>query len=719
MFYIDVSLLLFGAIITLYISLYNLLRRFRIAINRLFSLNAFLGCLLFITLLYQRVFPDGPYYPESVQLFFGLILLITFLFYLFTLVFPRWEKRAPFWFLFLTSLPVIPAFLLSVFSDMVVRQAAPGAPTMASLGMLFPFFIGLTGLYFLGAFAVLLYKSRYLENDTFRNQLFSMSLGTNSGSLIFIVATLALPLIFNMQEYRYAGTVAGGLLLFLANHYAVSDERYMDFKKFYSRLFYWLLLFFLLLVPAYFGLDFSMRYALLGQKIPPVGIAIILFLYLFFFFRYLNPQIEKLFRREYLTLERSLSESFQEINRLSNIDEQKQYWDDFFSKTIDSLEARFGISRASFYLYNPREKNYSYSYGFGGKFDVSAAEENSDLANCLREYAGLLSKSMFFTDNRLQKHKPLLFPLFKEKDIHAGIPFFDHEKRLIAFLLLGGLKNNSPFSTDFLSVLEIYRIQFELSLANSFLLEEAKATEIVEHDKMVVRSIKKNITPQQLKQTEGIRLSSFYLNNSDYGGDYFDSVIIGPGKIGVFITDTSDAGVDSMLLALEFYTVLHSQSEKHESPEKMLNMMNWVMTTSRYTDKYAPVFYAIYSSATRELNYSNAAFNPLTFFDAEEDSYIELDTKGIPVGIERGFSYEGKTLKVGSRSIGFLYSNGLTSAFNKDGMTYSIGRVKDIIRLNREDSPAVLVRKIFNDFKNFIGDTTLLSDISLIVFRVD
>jgi sigma-B regulation protein RsbU (phosphoserine phosphatase) len=147
--------------------------------------------------------------------------------------------------------------------------------------------------------------------------------------------------------------------------------------------------------------------------------------------------------------------------------------------------------------------------------------------------------------------------------------------------------------------------------------------------------------------------------------------------------------------------------------------MNWVIASSRFSDHYTPAFYAIYSSAARALAYSNAAMRPLIFFDAARESFTDLDTRGIPVGIDKNFTYETRTIPVTPGSIGILHSDGLESALNTSGAAYSTGRIKDIIRLNRGDTPAVLVRKIYDDFRNFTKGSILGSDVSLIVFRCD
>jgi len=147
--------------------------------------------------------------------------------------------------------------------------------------------------------------------------------------------------------------------------------------------------------------------------------------------------------------------------------------------------------------------------------------------------------------------------------------------------------------------------------------------------------------------------------------------------------------------------------------------MNWVVSTSQYSEMYANANCIVFHAPTREIRYVNAAFSPLILFDGQKDNYIELDTKGVPLGIERDFIYESRTYKAGSSTIGFLYSNGFNTAINAEGVSYAVGRIKDIIRINKEESPAILVRKIVSDLRNFVDDRPIPEDVSLVVFRLD
>ena len=146
--------------------------------------------------------------------------------------------------------------------------------------------------------------------------------------------------------------------------------------------------------------------------------------------------------------------------------------------------------------------------------------------------------------------------------------------------------------------------------------------------------------------------------------------------------------------------------------------MNRVILSSRFSDKYAQAFYLIYSSSSGILRYSNAAYNPVILFDTDKMMFQELDTDGIPIGIDRDFSYKSQIIRVMPNSLGILYSNGITNAINNAGDNYTTERIKGILKKNKNDTPAILIRKIYADFKDFVTDTELPNDASLIIFRI-
>jgi sigma-B regulation protein RsbU (phosphoserine phosphatase) len=219
-----------------------------------------------------------------------------------------------------------------------------------------------------------------------------------------------------------------------------------------------------------------------------------------------------------------------------------------------------------------------------------------------------------------------------------------------------------------------------------------------------------------MSQLNGFRISSFNINNSPYGGDYFDSVKTSESAVVLFMSDSSYSGIDSAIISLELYAVLHTPAKVLNSPDKILSTMNWVISTSRFTKKYASAYCVILSSSG-ELTYASASFNAMVIFNPRSDAFTACDTVGVPVGVDRTSKYELKSVRLVPGSTGIIYSDGLVSSINPNGEPYSFDRVKELLRDGKNKSPADLTRDIFNDLNGFTQSKKQINDVSVIIFK--
>ncbi len=717
MFYTDIVLIAIASLLAFYYAAGNILKKFRFGINRLYSLFCLVLIVFFASLLLLILQPASAHVNATFRIFISLGLLLVQLAFHLAQAYPRWERKLPVWLITLSFLPGLAVVAVTIFTDFIVENVTPGDVTGVVYGPYATAYLSVLCLYLAGLAAVVLYKTRILENVSFRGQLYYLLAGYALCVAVTAFAVYVLPSHFDIAQYRRTGLVATLLAFSSIMNYAVYQDRALDFRKYYQVKISWAIVLLFLALPTYYLIEYSAVLARSGNPIPVVGVAFLLFIYLFTFYRFGKPALERLFRRGAISFEQKVNEFFKDMSDISTEGEQARFLDIFFERSIYPLETRFDIASASFLIANPQDGTFSYSFGFGEKLGIGDAAKQAEVAGCLKEYGNVVEISYFFTEERLGVYRESVYRTMKENDVAVAIPFFNLEKAMIGILLLGGLKNGKPYFIDLLNALEVYRIQFELSLANALMLEDVKKTQVVEHDKLVLGSIKKKIIPRELDTIEGVRLSTFYMDNSEFGGDYFDSVVLGPEKAGVFICDTSDAGIESGLLSLEIYSVLHNHPGKFDTPDKMLNAMNWVVSTSRFSDKYVQAFYLIFDRKQNEIHYSSAAFNPCVLYDTGKDVFAELDTKGIPLGIDKNFIYEFRSVKVQPGSWGFMYSDGLTLAVNSEGAGFSPGRIRDIIRLNHADTPAVLNRKVYNDFTAFSKTAALKNDVSLILFK--
>lgn len=718
MLYIEIIFSIITGLVFFFFFVINVTKRFRFSVNRSFAAACLFGTMsavMFLVQLGNRDSASLTYYSRG---YYSILLIICLFVFITTLIFPRWEKKSPVWLIISSAAPGIPLAFLTVFTDLFIVRTVYSNQLINTYSSYSYIYVIIVSLYLAGSYLVLLYKSRSLENEAFRMQLFPMIMGFNIGICVFLILHIGLPLYFNFAYLKNIAFSILAIITFSVMNYAVSDESRLNFRRFYVKSITGVMLFVILFVPVYLILEYGLISDFLGIQNNEFIIAAVVFIYCVVSFRFLKLLANKIITRKDKVLVSKFNELLVSLGQLSEMKKQRFNSELFYKKGIDSLTEILNIERAVFLLQDKQDDIFVLTHYFGEEVLLEDLDEKSELIRCLRENNRVIDKSMFYTDDKLSNYKENLLSYFRINKVEVVLPVPDNNNNLKAVLLLGAEKNGNYFPPDVLSLLEVYRIQFGHSLGNSLQSEEIREKENQKMNKLFVRNIKSRSLPDTFEGIEGIRLSSLYINNSDYGGDFFDSIKIGEEKQGIIIANTSDEGIESSILFLQLHSILHAQGEKYDSPEKLLGVINQVLASSRFTEKYISAIYLIYSSYNKEIIYSNAAFNPLMLFDSVKGSFQDLNIDGIPLGIDRTYHYEYKTFQAAPGSIGILYSDGISSAFDPDGNNYSINRIRDIIMMNKNDTPAILTRKVFADFKGFIKDSQLLNDVSLLIFKI-
>jgi hypothetical protein len=695
-----------GSAISLFLFFYNLLKRRDHGMNRLLAVIALLTAAQNALHLVIIRNPAGAPILAAARTYAAILLLQCLLYFQLFFIYPEGKTRGRRIYMAILALPALAMAVLSAATDAVV--ASVKIPFLVNIfgGRLAPVYMALLTFYILAGIALLVYRAGTLENRSMRRELLYLVLAIGPFSLCMILLMYLWPVINHFNYFMGNYIHVPMLLQLMTVHYAVQDIRKMDMRYFYLRVRSWLLPFALLVIPVGAGLYYSRD--LISRNLPAAtGITIALLLYMAFGYRFFKPLIDNLFNREYLRLLALFNGFFEKIKELDQTDTEELMWDRYYKNTIAPFGETLKVECAFFYLLDRGSNSFNNVYGYGGAAPADSIDNESGLVLSLQNTGHIVDRSLLYTEELLLAHRPAILELFDRRGIELALPFFHVNGELFGILLLGSLPGGGVYSNSMISAFEIYRIQFQRHLAGFITLKEVRASQTAEHDRLVVRSIKKKIRPGTIKQAPGIRISSFYLDNSESGGDYFSSVQLSSDRMCLFLADTAYTGVDSGILALELYSVLQAMQKKSTTPERVLNNMNWIISSSGYHGKYAPAIALVFRSPN-EIMLSDAAHNPLITYNPRSDSFTAHETTGVPLGVEENHIYESGTMSLPKGS----------SAINDMGEPYSIERAKGVIHQNRFEKPAVIARRVFDDFNSHTGSRKQINDVTFIIFKI-
>lgn len=710
---LNILLSISGIAAALYFCFFNLIRGNKFQ-NRLFALICFISCFFFGILFLQAAQIELLHPEQQARIFAGLILVLSALVFYLILLYPEQIHKRKRILLFFTVLPPLAASPVAAFTDFmkinvidVSWSYLPGAEMNL--------FLLLIGIYLTASMLILNYRSRTSSYLVIKRELFYIS---NGLALIIILLLLIIfltekiPVIF---DYRIIAISICALFILTILNRSINDISSIDIKRLYLSITYGAILFILMAVPVYAAFYFSN----IAEVYPAIS-AVLIIAYLITFYKFIKPVIDQGIWKGYRNLTERFTETLFNFGDITAhaADANREFWDDFFRSALDQFMENFNISGGCLYLYDENTDNFILRHSYVKTPSNEILEKDNPLVMAAIYESSTLDKKKLIFEDKFQNIKEPALEIMNENDFQVILPLFDNEGKPAGFTAFSGFNDNAYFSRTFLKALDLYRIQFQYQLSNGLFLEKVKTKMVVEHDKNAVNLIKKKVIPSSLRNISNIRLASFFIDNNNSGGDYFDSSPIDENRLLIMAADTGRSGIDSGLVYLQLYSILHGFSKTISSPERLLNRANEILFTLENRDAGFPACILLVSGRTGEIHYSSAAFNPLMIYRSSDNNFSEYDQRTVPLTAGESYVYSSEKIIISRRDIGILFSDGLPALKNSNGEKYQLDRMKKVISRNHHESPAVIVRKIYKDLKEFSGDTIYDKDITLLLFKV-
>ncbi len=279
-------------------------------------------------------------------------------------------------------------------------------------------------------------------------------------------------------------------------------------------------------------------------------------------------------------------------------------------------------------------------------------------------------------------------------------------------------KESAPvFSDADFSLMETLGDQAAITLNQVKLYQEMLEKKQSEKELSVAGNIQMALLPTEFKDYDKIDVSAFSHAAKGVGGDYYDLIDFGNGKVGIIMTDVAGKGVPAALIMVMIRSVLRTYAKEDREARDVITTVNNTIAGDVTEERYATMFYFIFDSEYKILNYCNAAHGPLLLYRSNLDSFALLDTEGMPVGILPDVEYGQEYTSLHSGDIAVLYTDGITEAMNLNREQFGLDRVKKIVRENKHLRAKELTDMIYEQVEEFVGAASQHDDQTLLLMK--
>ncbi len=293
------------------------------------------------------------------------------------------------------------------------------------------------------------------------------------------------------------------------------------------------------------------------------------------------------------------------------------------------------------------------------------------------------------------------------------------QDRLIGVLDLESAKPHA-FTMEHERMLSTLGSYVAIALENARLYEEARENERrLSSDLDTAREIQRQLLPTGAREVPGLDLAAAYVPARELGGDFYDFLPYGEGRLALTLGDVSGKGTAAALYgSLAIGTVREIVVDHVCEPATMLAMLNQRLHAARLDSRFIAMLFAIYDAPTRRLTLSNAGGPyPLLVRNGQVE-VIRLE--GVPLGLLPETHYDEITVVLQPGDIVLFASDGILETENSTQEEFGPHRLASLLSLlSPADSARAIAEQILAATDGHSGPGAApRDDRTLVVLRV-
>jgi sigma-B regulation protein RsbU (phosphoserine phosphatase) len=231
-------------------------------------------------------------------------------------------------------------------------------------------------------------------------------------------------------------------------------------------------------------------------------------------------------------------------------------------------------------------------------------------------------------------------------------------------------------------------------------------------DLEIARQIQFGLLPFEPWDRDGVRIATAMRPANTVGGDYFDVIDLGEGRLAVAVGDVAGKGMPAALLMALLQGSLRTLVSAGLRGSDLMTKLNAHLCANIPSNRLITLLYAELDPATGAFRYVNAGHNPPFLLQAGHTP-ARLAATAMALGITADAEFESMTLELepGDRLV--LYTDGITEAEDAGDREYGDARLGAWLQANREQPGRVLIDGVIGEVLEHCGNARPRDDMTL------
>lgn len=237
----------------------------------------------------------------------------------------------------------------------------------------------------------------------------------------------------------------------------------------------------------------------------------------------------------------------------------------------------------------------------------------------------------------------------------------------------------------------------------------------LESEISVAASMQNTLLETKVPTVKNLDIGVISVPANQMNGDYCHFIKGNDGSIGVAIADVRGKGVPAALCMSMIKYSMESFPEEAMSPNKILRNLNRVVERNVDPSMFITMFYTQYFPDENKMLYASAGHEPGFYYHAKSDSFEEINTKGLLLGVLPDTKYPQYETYLEKGDFVVLLTDGVTESKIGDRFIEE-NELLSIIKKYKDLSAQDAVNHVYKDLERLQG-FQLRDDFTLILLK--
>lgn len=258
-----------------------------------------------------------------------------------------------------------------------------------------------------------------------------------------------------------------------------------------------------------------------------------------------------------------------------------------------------------------------------------------------------------------------------------------------------------------------------IALENARLYQRVRESERrMEEDLAMAREIQKRLLPRASPLVAGLQVGVAYEPARQLGGDFYDMLSFGPGRVAFAVGDVSGKGSPAALYGALAVGMLreHALHSTCCDPGVILTELNDKLHQLGLGNRFLAMAFAIYDAAAATVTLASSGL-PYPWKVGPGGAVEPVEIEGVPLGLLPQRQYRVVTVNLPPGHALVVASDGIEEAQRSDGAELGRERVATILRRLADAPAAEIAEGLLADTRRFAGTEEPSDDRTVLVLK--